>query len=173
MGEQCEMNINYESDVDTSGYLDFDPVPEIEKTVNACVDYLNCEYEVQVNVLITDNDTIHEMNRENRGIDCPTDVLSFPMIDWETPGKCDFSEEDEIFLCDPDSGELILGDIVISIDKVLEQASEYGHSRKRELLFLIAHSMLHLFGFDHEDDEEREEMERMQREILDSIGVTR
>jgi probable rRNA maturation factor len=167
------MSIIFENEVELKDSLDFDVPSEIERVVNACVDYLDCEYEVQVNVLITDNDAIHKMNLENRGIDRPTDVLSFPMIEWETPGKCDFSEEDEIILCDPDSGELMLGDIVISLDKVLEQSSEYGHSRKRELLFLVAHSMLHLFGFDHEDDREREEMERMQREILDSVGVTR
>ena len=167
------MSIIFENEVEFKDVLDFDVPGEIERTVNACVDYLKCDYEVQVNVLITDNDSIHELNKENRGIDRPTDVLSFPMIEWETPGKCDFSEEDEIFLCDPDSGELMLGDIVISLDKVLEQSSEYGHTRKRELLFLVAHSMLHLFGFDHEDEGEREEMERMQREILDSIGVSR
>jgi probable rRNA maturation factor len=167
------MNINLEQDMNTDDIFDFNVSSEIEKTVAACVDYLNCEYEVQVNVLLTDNETIHEMNRENRNIDRPTDVLSFPMIEWEEPAKCDFTEEEEIYLCDPDSGELLLGDIVISVDKVGEQAEEYGHSRKRELLFLIAHSMLHLFGFDHEDEDEREEMERMQKEILNSIGVTR
>ncbi|MCR5584785.1 MAG: rRNA maturation RNase YbeY [Lachnospiraceae bacterium] len=167
------MSIIFETEVELNELQDFDVPAEIERVVNACVDYLKCEYEVQVNVLITDNDAIHQMNLENRGIDRPTDVLSFPMIEWETPGKCNFSEEDEILLCDPDSGELMLGDIVISLDKVLEQSSEYGHSRKRELLFLIAHSMLHLFGFDHEDESEREEMERMQKEILDSVGVTR
>jgi probable rRNA maturation factor len=167
------MSVLFENEVDIKDEFDFDVPGEIERIVEACVDYLNCEYEVQVNVLITDNDAIHEMNLENRGIDRPTDVLSFPLIDWEVPGKCDFSEEDEIVLCDPDSGELMLGDIVISLDKVKEQAEEYGHSKKRELLFLVAHSMLHLFGFDHENDEEREEMERMQREILDSAGVTR
>ncbi len=167
------MNINLEQDMNTDDIFDFNVSSEIEKTVAAYVDYLNCEYEVQVNVLLTDNETIHEMNRENRNIDRPTDVLSFPMIEWEEPAKCDFTEEEEIYLCDPDSGELLLGDIVISVDKVVEQAEEYGHSRKRELLFLIAHSMLHLFGFDHEDEDEREEMERMQKEILNSIGVTR
>ncbi len=167
------MSIIFESEVEFKDVLDFDVPSEIEKTVNACSDYLKCEYEVQVNVLITDNESIHEMNMENRGIDRPTDVLSFPMIEWSEPGVCDFNEEDEIIYCDPDSGELMLGDIVISLDKVLEQSSEYGHSRKRELLFLVAHSMLHLFGFDHEDETEREEMEKMQREILDSIGVSR
>ncbi len=167
------MSVILEKDTDVSDIFDFDILPEIERTVEACADYLNCEYEIRVNVLITDNDTIQELNRENRGIDRATDVLSFPMIEWETPGKCDFDEEDEIILCDPDSGELILGDIVISIDKVIEQSKEYGHSRKRELLFLVAHSMLHLFGFDHEAEEEREEMEKMQKEILDSIGITR
>ncbi len=167
------MTVNFENEADIKDILDFDVQKEIEKTVEACVDYLNCDYEVQVNVLVTDNENIHVMNRENRGIDRPTDVLSFPMIEWEEPAKCDFDETEEICLCDPDTGELILGDIVISIDKVVEQASEYGHSRKREFLFLVAHSMLHLFGFDHENDDEREVMERMQREILNSIGVTR
>lgn len=167
------MSVLFENEVEIKDEFDFDVPGEIERIVNACVDYLKCDYEVQVNVLITDNEAIHEMNLENRGIDRPTDVLSFPLIEWEVPGKCDFSENDEIVLCDPDSGELMLGDIVISLDKVKEQAEEYGHSKKRELLFLVAHSMLHLFGFDHENDEEREEMERMQREILDSAGVTR
>ncbi len=167
------MSVLFENEVEIKDEFDFDVPREIERIVNACVDYLKCDYEVQVNVLITDNEAIHEMNLENRGIDRPTDVLSFPLIEWEVPGKCDFSENDEIVLCDPDSGELMLGDIVISLDKVKEQAEEYGHSKKRELLFLVAHSMLHLFGFDHENDEEREEMERMQREILDSAGVIR
>ncbi len=167
------MSVLFENEVEIKDEFDFDVPGEIKRIVEACVDYLKCDYEVQVNVLITDNDAIHEMNLENRGIDRPTDVLSFPLIEWEVPGKCDFSENDEIVLCDPDSGELMLGDIVISLDKVKEQAEEYGHSKKRELLFLVAHSMLHLFGFDHENDEEREEMERMQREILDSAGVTR
>lgn len=165
------MTVNFETEVELN--LDFEVENEVEKVVTACVDYVKCPYETEVNLLITDNEAIHEMNRENRGIDRPTDVLSFPLIEYETPASFDFAEEDEIDLCNPETGELLLGDIVISIDKVREQSLEYGHSEKRELLFLVAHSMLHLFGYDHQEDTEREEMERIQSEILDSLGVTR
>lgn len=165
------MTVNFENEVEIS--YDFDVQAEIRRTIEACLSYVNCPYEVEVNVLITDNEAIHEMNYEIRGIDRPTDVLSFPLIEYIQPATFAFTEEEEIYLCNPDSGELMLGDIVISNDKVYEQSEEYGHSVKRELLFLIAHSMLHLFGFDHEVPEERENMENMQREILNSIGVTR
>ncbi|MBO7335711.1 MAG: rRNA maturation RNase YbeY [Lachnospiraceae bacterium] len=165
------MTVNFESEVKLD--LDFDVTSEAERTINACLDHVSCPYETEVNLLITDSDGIHLMNKENRGIDAPTDVLSFPLIDYETPATFDFTESDEIELCNPDSGELMLGDIVINIDRVKSQAEEYGHSVKREFLFLICHSMLHLFGYDHEDDEEREKMEEMQKAILSGIGVNR
>ena len=92
----------------------------------------------------------------------------------EYPAPADFSEiEDDPDAFDPDSGELLLGDIMISVEKVKEQARLYGHSEKRELAFLVAHSMLHLMGYDHIDDEERAVMEKRQSEILDSIGYVR
>ena len=165
------MTVNYETEVDTG--LDFDVENEIKRTVNACLDHVGCPYEAEVNVLITDNEAVRKLNSENRNIDAPTDVLSFPLIDYSEPADFDFTEEDEIELCNPDTGELMLGDIVISIDKVRSQAEEYGHSEKRELLFLVCHSMLHLFGYDHETDTEREEMEKIQKGILTGIGVTR
>lgn len=112
------------------------------------------------------------MNREFRQIDAPTDVLSFPMLEYQTPGDFSgFEEEEDSF--DPESGELLLGDIVISKDKVLRQAEEYGHSPKREFAFLIAHSMLHLFGYDHMEEDERLVMEQKQREILERVGILR
>lgn len=92
---------------------------------------------------------IHEMNLEQRGIDRPTDVLSFPMIEYEEPGDFSVIDEESAEAFNPESGELMLGDIVISKEKVLSQAEEYGHLPKREYAFLIAHSMLHLFGYDH------------------------
>ncbi len=167
------MNVFFESEVDLTDIFDFDIYEEIKRTIKETVDYLNCPYETEVNVLFTTNSEIQKLNSENRGIDKPTDVLSFPMIEWDTPCDFNFSEEDEITLCNPDTGELMLGDIVVSVDKAIEQSKEYGHSLKREVLFLIAHSMLHLFGFDHMDDSEREKMENMQREILNNIGITR
>lgn len=165
------MTVNFESDSEKK--FDFDVESDIIRTINACIDYVGCPYEAEINVTLTTNEVIHELNKEARGIDNPTDVLSFPLIDYETPASFDFTEEEEICLCNPDSGELLLGDIVISTDKVTSQAEEYGHSERRELLFLICHSMLHLFGYDHENSEEREEMERMQKEILNSLGIVR
>ena len=140
--------------------------------VEAALDYVNCPYEAEVNLLLTMNEEIHQMNLNFREIDRPTDVLSFPMVEYETAGDFDFLENaDEYF--HPESGELMLGDIVISKEKVLSQAEEYGHSVTREYAFLIAHSMLHLFGYDHMEDAERVEMERMQKEILEGLKILR
>lgn len=118
------------------------------------------------------DEEIREMNREFRDIDRATDVLSFPMIAYESPADFAFLEEDESCF-DPDTGELMLGNIVISKQKVVEQAEEYGHTVEREYAFLIAHSMLHLLGYDHMEEEERAVMEKKQREILDGLGITR
>lgn len=107
------------------------------------------------------------------GIDRPTDVLSFPMCDFETPGDFDGLEETPEEYFNPDTGELMLGDIVISVEKVKEQAEKFGHSETRELAFLVAHSMLHLSGYDHMEDEERLDMEEKQREILERRGYRR
>lgn len=132
-----------------------------------------CPYEAEVSVVLTDNREIQALNREYRGIDAPTDVLSFPMLEFDTPS--DFSQvEAHVEDCfNPETGELILGDIILSVDKIREQAESYGHSQTRELAFLVAHSMLHLCGYDHEEECEREEMERKQREILELRGYKR
>ena len=142
------------------------------KVIEAALDYVDCPYEAEVNLLLTENQEIQEMNRAFRQIDRATDVLSFPMVDYETPGKFDFLEESDAYF-HPETGELILGDIVISKEKVIAQAEEYGHSIEREYAFLIAHSMLHLFGYDHMEEDERAEMERMQREILERLQIFR
>ena len=102
-----------------------------KRVVEEALDYVGCPYEAEVNLLLTENAQIHEMNKEFRGIDRATDVLSFPMIDYPEPGTFDFLEEQEDCF-DPESGELTLGDIVISKEKVLAQAEEYGHSPMRE-----------------------------------------
>ncbi|MDY3251030.1 MAG: rRNA maturation RNase YbeY [Candidatus Choladocola sp.] len=144
-----------------------------EEVISCALDYMDCPYEAQVSVLITDNEEIHRMNLEHRQIDRPTDVLSFPMLEYETPGDFSFLEEDGEDCFDPDTGELLLGDIVISADKVMEQAEEYGHSVKREYAFLITHSMLHLMGYDHMTEEDAKEMEYLQEEILKELGIGR
>lgn len=143
-----------------------------EEVAEAVLDYEECPYEAQIELLLTMNEEIHQMNKEFRGIDRPTDVLSFPMVDFPAPADYDFLEEDESCF-DPETGELMLGNIVISKEKVVEQAEEYGHSVKREFSFLIAHSMLHLLGYDHMEEEERVVMESKQKEVLNNIGITR
>lgn len=143
-----------------------------EEVAEAVLDYENCPYESQVELLLTDNEEIRRINQEFRKIDRPTDVLSFPMVDFESPAKYDFLEEDDS-LFDPETGELMLGNIVISKEKVILQAEEYGHSVKREYAFLIAHSMLHLLGYDHMEAEERAVMEEKQRKILKKLGIER
>lgn len=143
-----------------------------EEVVLGALDYVGCPYEAEVNLLLTMNPQIHEMNMNFRGIDRATDVLSFPMIDYEEAGNFDFLE-DSVEAFDPESGELVLGDIVISKEKVLSQAEEYGHSPRREYAFLIAHSVLHLCGYDHIEEEDRIVMEQKQREILEELKILR
>ena len=144
-----------------------------EKIINHCIDREEFPYEAEINLTLTDNEGIHIINKEYRDIDRATDVLSFTMLSYETPGDFSFlmDENDDDF--NPDTGEAILGDIIISVDKVREQAEEYGHSELREFAFLITHSMLHLFGYDHMEPEEAEVMENKQRQILDELSITR
>ncbi|WP_310605446.1 rRNA maturation RNase YbeY [Anaerosporobacter sp.] len=166
------MTINFEYETEIPLNLDYESI--ITNVVEMASDYEECPYEIEISVVLTDNESIRQINAENRQIDKATDVLSFPMIEYETPA--DFSaieEEEPDYYFNPDSGELLLGDIVISVEKVMEQAESYGHSTKRELAFLTAHSMLHLFGYDHMVDEERIVMEEKQNEILNKLGIIR
>lgn len=119
--------------------------------------------DLEVNVTITGNEEIREINRETRGIDSATDVLSFPMFEFEKEGV----------LPDLSENETILGDIIISLKRAEEQALEYGHSLKRELSFLFTHGLLHILGFDHINDDERIRMENIQRNILDNLLIKR
>lgn len=158
---------------ETSREFDFDWEAVYRQVALAVLDSEECPYETEVNLLLTDNDGIHEFNKETRNIDAPTDVLSFPNVEYDIPGNFDVIEEQEADCFEPDSGELILGDIIISADKVQSQALEYGHSEKREFAFLVAHSMLHLCGYDHMTPEEEQEMINKQEMILNNLGITR
>ena len=143
-----------------------------DKVINYALDYEKCPYEAEISLTLTDNKGIWEVNKEFRQMDKPTDVLSFPLIEYAVPGEFDFLEDmDDCF--NPETGELMLGDILISLDKVYEQANEYGHSITREYAFLIAHSMLHLMGYDHMEEEEAKIMESKQKEILSDLGILR
>lgn len=136
-----------------------------EEVIEAALDYIGCPYEAEVNLLLTMNKEIQEMNRDFREIDRATDVLSFPMAEYDIPGDFSFLEtRNDCF--HPETGELILGDIVISKEKVMSQAEEFGHTPKREFAFLITHSVLHLSGYDHIEERGRLLMEQLQETDL-------
>ena len=167
------VNIEYEAELQLN--LDYEDI--IKSVVSEAAAYEKCPYEIEVNVTITDEESIREINNEYRNIDKATDVLSFPMIEYETPGdfesikeELDSSPEDYF---NPDSGELMLGDIVLCVQKIIGQAESYGHSQKRELAFLTAHSMMHLFGYDHMQEDEAKQMEARQNAVLENLGTGR
>jgi len=155
------------------GFLTPEEYTEIaHKVINAALDHEDCPYDIDVSLLLTDDAAIEEINTEYRDMAKSTDVLSFPLVDYESPA-CFDGFDDMYDLFNPDTGELMLGDIIISIDHCIAQAAEYGHAVVREYAFLIAHSMLHLMGYDHMTEPEAAEMERRQEEILGSLGINR
>lgn len=164
------MTINYENEYDGEIEIACEQIARL--VVNRALDYEGCPYECEVNVLVVGDDEIQEMNAQFREMDRSTDVLSFPMVEYEAPADFDgFDDHPELF--NPESGELLLGDIVVSMDHVRAQAEAYGHGQTREFAFLVAHSMLHLLGYDHMEDEERLIMEQKQEDILRDLGYTR
>ena len=152
---------------------DFDMEEVVRLVAEEILDSEKCPYEVQINVLLTDNEGIRQFNRDFRDMDRETDVLSFPNLGYVEPADFEIDEDLEADYFDPDTGELILGDIIISVDKVSEQAESYGHSKKREFAFLVAHSMLHLCGYDHMEPSEAAVMEEKQEAALQKLGITR
>lgn len=167
------MTILWEKEIGEEVDFSYDTV--VEQVICRSVEMEKCPYGCEVNVTITDNEGIRNLNREFRELDVPTDVLSFPMVEYREPADFSALEEDDVIAgnFNPETGELLLGDIVISLERAREQAEEYGHSLKREICFLVAHSMLHLFGYDHREDAERLQMEEKQEQILQSLGITR
>lgn len=158
---------------ETDVVFSFDVQKILEQIMDAVTGMENCPYETTVNLLITDNAGIREYNKEYRDIDKETDVLSFPNIPFDNESNFAMVEEAEADYFDPDSGELLLGDIIISANRVEEQAREYGHSVLREFAFLTAHSMFHLCGYDHMTPEEAALMEQKQDAVLTQLGITR
>ena len=153
----------------------FDLKAVAEAVMEASLDAAGCPYEAVVSLLVTGDDEIREINEEQRGIDSVTDVLSFPVLSFDKPGDFSFLETKEAdgSVFEPDSGFLMLGDMVIDFERCIRQAGEYGHSVLREFAFLVAHSMLHLTGYDHMTPHEEEEMCSLQETILNRLGITR
>lgn len=148
-------------------YLEIDPGLTLPATWQSTADAILALYEeseqmpaqAEVGLTIVDNDTIQTLNREHRGIDKPTDVLSFPLYD---------AEEDAI-----GDAPILLGDVVISLPRAMEQAEDYGHSLERELSFLWVHGLLHLAGFDHMEEDERAVMREHEEALLNKAGIPR
>ena len=132
----------------------------IRRSVIAALDYEGYSNDCEISVTLTDNEGIHALNNQYRGIDAPTDVLSFPLVEYESTEEPPIDEA------------TMLGDIVISLERAEEQAEEFGHSFEREVAFLTVHSMLHLLGYDHVNSEaEDEEMRARQRDIMKMLGL--
>ena len=129
---------------------------KIKKTIRTAVEAEYPNHTFELNIFFCDDETIRSYNREYRGVDRATDVLSFPMFDFGTPEL-----------------PALLGDIVLSVPRAQAQAEEYGHSFEREMCFLAAHAALHLIGYDQENEDERAQMETRQREVLSALGIER
>ena len=140
----------------------------IRKTIRTALEAEGVTVPCEVDVLLTDDEGIHAVNLEMRGVDRPTDVLSFPSFDFrpgEVPGEGD---------ADPATGLVPLGDMCLSMERVKAQAAEYGHSSRRELAYLVTHSVLHLLGYDHLDEREEKALMRAHEDvIMDKLGITR
>lgn len=165
------MTLNIEKEYDPELGIDYEETALL--VAEQVLEEEGCPYEAEVSLLLTSDEEIHRLNLQYRGIDRPTDVLSFPQIDYEAPADFSRAEEAEAGLFNPDTGELFLGDIIISLDRVKEQAENYGHGEKREFAFLVAHSMLHLLGYDHMTEEEAADMEARQSAVLQHLGIER
>jgi probable rRNA maturation factor len=151
---------------------------ELKNTLKEVIDYALKEEEVnvdyEVSVIFVDNETIREINKEQRNIDRATDVLSFPMLNYTD--KKVFKEEyknKEFKEYDLDDGKLVLGDIVLSLERAEEQRIEYGHSFIRETAYLTVHSVLHLLGYDHMEEDEKRIMRKREEEILKKFDIRR
>jgi probable rRNA maturation factor len=133
----------------------------IRTVLNKTAEVYDLSPQTEVSVLFTDNATIHSLNRDYRGKDMPTDVLSFALNEGDEPMIIDGPPEN------------LLGDIIISLEKAAEQAAEYGHSQEREVAFLTLHGLLHLLGYDHETEDDRAEMRQEEEAVLGLLGIGR
>jgi probable rRNA maturation factor len=139
-----------------------------KETLNTALDIINFQKDVELNLYFTDNEEIRVINKEQRGIDKATDVLSFPMADVIkgnlVSDNCDRNPENNL---------LMLGDIIISTEKAIEQAKDYGHSIEREIMFLFTHGIFHVLGYDHQNSEDEREMIQKTEAVLSILGISR
>lgn len=165
------MTIYFEDEARIS--FDFDREEQLHHIIAFVKEYVKCPYDVEVSVTMVDKLSIRQTNAEFRNMDRVTDVLSFPMMEYDEPAHFEGESFRASRVLEPDTGELVLGDIVLCSEVIREQAREYGHSELREFSFLVVHSMLHLFGYDHIEEIDRKHMEKEQRYIMEQLGIQR
>ena len=172
------MTINYLSEYNTE--FDFDYESVASSVVENVLKEECFPYEAEISITFADDEYVRKLNHDYRNIDKTTDVLSFPLVDYDiettitnrSSDMYNFLSANEEYT-NPDTGEIMLGDIVLSVPMIYKQAEEYNHSVRREYAFLITHSMLHLLGYDHMEDEERAVMEEKQKMILSTLNILR
>lgn len=174
---QVQLTISEENTANPELKFDFDKDALAKAVCEKVLETEGCPDAAEVSLSYVGDEEIREINRGCRDMDQATDVLSFPNLPFtgaDGPQGWEILEElSEMDCMDPESGYLVLGDIVLNLNRVASQAEEYGHSRKREFAFLIAHSMLHLCGYDHMTEADAEVMFHRQEEILEAMGITR
>ncbi|KFX57980.1 rRNA maturation RNase YbeY [Clostridium botulinum] len=146
----------------------------LEKVIEFALKEEDVNISSEISLLFVDNEEIREINNETRNIDRDTDVLSFPMLDY--PEKKVFKEvytENNFSEADFDGDDLVLGDVVLSLERALEQSKEYNHSYEREASYLVVHSVLHLLGYDHMEEEDKVKMRKREEEILTALDIRR
>ncbi|WP_252230216.1 rRNA maturation RNase YbeY [Clostridium sp. ZBS15] len=146
----------------------------LEKVIEFALKEEEVNISSEISLLFVDNEEIREINNETRNIDRATDVLSFPMLDY--PEKKVFKEvytENDFSKADFDGDDLVLGDIVLSLERALEQSKEYNHSYEREASYLVVHSVLHLLGYDHMEEDDKVKMRKREEEILTALDIRR
>ena len=145
--------------VNDEGAVNEQMMETLKKAASACT-----QLDVEISLSFVSLEEIHELNREYRGVDRPTDVLSFPMFE---------SVEELEETCRNIPGSAPLGDVVICMEKIEEQAEEFGHSKERETVYLLTHSVLHLLGYDHETEEDKRQMRQREEEVMEELGIGR
>ncbi|KIL09107.1 heat-shock protein [Clostridium botulinum] len=146
----------------------------LEKVIEFALKEEDVNIPSEISLLFVDNEEIREINNETRNIDRATDVLSFPMLDY--PEKKVFKEvytENDFSEADFDGDDLVIGDIVLSLERALEQSKEYNHSYEREASYLVVHSVLHLLGYDHMEEDDKVKMRKREEEILTALDIRR
>ena len=156
--------IYIDAEVESSPQLE----ERLKEAILAALEEERVEVPCIIEVCLTDDEGIHQTNLDTRGVDAPTDVLSFPMFDLK-PG-----EKPQADWADPDTEKVLLGDMMISLERAKAQAEEYGHSVEREICYLAVHSVLHLLGYDHLDEgPQKRQMRQREEAILGKLGIVR